>query len=83
MIIRTVYKCDYCGQEYLTPDECKNCENQHVKPVEIIQQNNRFHYHSPFDSDMWKYPVRIRIKMDNGDIVSYYYERDAMHDKNV
>lgn len=30
-----VYQCELCGAQYNTEDECKECENYHIKPVSI------------------------------------------------
>lgn len=73
MTVRTVYRCDCCGQDYSSEVECKNCELAHAKPTEIIKTH--LPYRSPYESDMWKYPLRIRVRMDDDKIISYYYER--------
>ena len=30
-----VYQCELCGAQYNTEDECKECENYHIKPVPV------------------------------------------------
>ena len=36
MEIVTKYKCEYCNEEYLTKEECTNCEMSHIQPGEIV-----------------------------------------------
>ena len=79
MTVTTVYRCDKCGQGYETENECIRCEQQHVMPKEIEMKKLRFR--SPCDSSEFAYPTRIRVIMENGDVVIYYYERPEKKDK--
>ena len=73
MKVKTVYQCEKCGQEYSDPDDCAECEKRHFVPVRI--NTKMLHYRSPLDTSDCKYPTKIRIEMENGDIVTYYSER--------
>lgn len=33
----TIYKCDSCGAEYKSPEECRICEAYHMIPVDRIK----------------------------------------------
>ena len=31
-----VYQCELCGAQYKSEEECKECENYHIKPVSVV-----------------------------------------------
>ena len=35
--MKTVYKCDFCGNEFSSIGECLNCEESHFEGVEKIK----------------------------------------------
>lgn len=74
MKVKTVYECEKCGQGYDNEEMCKECEINHLAPLQIISSKS-LHYRSPFDYAYSKYPLRIRVLMENGEIVTYYIER--------
>lgn len=64
MIQKTVYRCDYCGSEFETENECLNHEKKHTKVDKI---NNVIYYTG-------EYPVMIEVLMENGKVFSYRRE---------
>ena len=61
-----MFKCDACGRIYESELECKTCEDNHIKPIEIVGFNA--------EGSLWEYyPNYILIKFDNGNIRKYYW----------
>lgn len=65
MTQKTVYKCDYCGSEFETENECLNHERRHTK----VDKINKITY-----SYTNEYPVRIEVLMEDGKVISYRKE---------
>lgn len=61
MIQKTVYKCDYCGSEFETENECLNHEKKHTKVDKI---HNVIYYSG-------EYPVVIEVLMEDGKVFNY------------
>lgn len=57
-----IYRCEICGGEYSSEDECKICETQHQKPVQVLK-----HKHAIGG----RYPNLLQVEMSDG--VSCYY----------
>lgn len=60
------YRCDYCGTEFEDREMCLKCENTHIKPKSVDS-----YYFKYRDSD--GYPYKIKVKMDDGSIVTYKF----------
>lgn len=60
----TVFKCDFCGKDFETENECKNHEKKHIK----IDKINNIIYNTE------KYPVIIEVLMENGKVFNYRRE---------
>ena len=60
------YVCEVCGTEYRDEKTCYECETRHHKPVEI-----RGAKWVPMKENRLGYPTQIRVKMSNGEIVTY------------
>lgn len=58
----TKYKCDFCGKEFNNESECKKCEKTHRSIVEI---------ESTIYEDNNKHPLYIRVKDEDGEIITY------------
>ena len=63
----TIYECDICGAQYLSREECEDCEKRHVDlmPVEIT--NVRHPYYRPMSG----YPPKVWLRLKNGQIWGY------------
>lgn len=68
------YVCDLCGEAYDCQSDAGLCEASHIIPIEL---DNRYHprYNSFSNSPFAKYPIRIRVKMSDGETVTYSFER--------
>lgn len=73
MKVKTVYQCEKCGEEYLEENDCLECEKNHILPVKISAR--RLHYRSPREAANHVYPTKIFVEMENGDVVTYHFER--------
>ena len=61
----SMFKCNECGRTYNNELECKICEDNHIKPIEIVGSNA--------ESGLFDYyPSYVSIKFDNGEIKNYY-----------
>ena len=58
--------CEFCNREYNTKNDAKSCEENHKTPIKI--ENSR---HRPRNEDYSGYPVRISVKMSDGNTISY------------
>lgn len=63
MTKRELFICEICGGQYNTEDECKNCENSHIIPKQIV----RYSYIPAIS----RYPYGVTIKMSDGEELSY------------
>lgn len=74
MMKRMMYICEKCGQIYDNDFDAENCErNEHVMPIGIDEKS--IHFLSALDYEKHRYPPKIRIVMENGDLVTYYLDR--------
>ena len=62
-----LYQCDICGTNYKSKEECKKCEEHHVKVGEIIDAKYNAMDRGSFDG----LPVKISVKFANGKIAQY------------
>lgn len=62
MIVETKYKCEICGAEYESENECLKCEIRHKKILDI----KKCHYGS-----MERYPKMIYLIMNDGTECGY------------
>ena len=69
-----MYLCDLCGAEYDCETDARLCEVSHVIPIEL-DKCYHLRYSSYNDSPFSKYPIRIRVKMSDGETVTYSFER--------
>lgn len=86
MIVKTIYECENCGQEYKSMEDADRCESMHVLPKEIVMKNIRYKSPRPYNSNSHKYPSRLKVVMDDGEIITYYMDHsdmDAEKDKNA
>ena len=58
--------CDICGTEYKDKNACSECERGHYRPLEI--SGAKF---VSMKSNRSGYPTQVRIKMSNGEIITY------------
>lgn len=61
-----LYICEVCGTQYADKKKCLACEKSHKKPVNIVNCK-----YIPQKDNNKGYPIRIDIKMEDGNIVSY------------
>lgn len=67
------YICEYCGVDYGTEEEAKNCEARHIKPVKIVKAE----YGYSTERNIFRHiPVAVRIEMANGMEVTYYRKEE-------
>ena len=69
----TRYICEKCRAEYFNEEDAIACESEHIAPLELDMKH--IHYRNRLDYSNFKYPLRLRVKMENGDVVLYYLER--------
>ena len=70
---KRVYICEKCGSQYDSGLDAEECESTHIMPVSVDCKN--VHFCRPSDGPEFRYPLRIRINMEDGRKVTYYYER--------
>ena len=58
--------CDICGTEYKDSKACARCEKGHVK-IEAIESTQ----YLALNNDQKGYPMRVKIKMKDGAIITY------------
>lgn len=76
-----VYICDICGRRYGDSGDCKECEKSHIFPREINGfLFNIVSFSSTYDLDGFVYPHAISVKMRNGEIVEYVFEKVIQHE---
>lgn len=76
MITETLYKCEICGQTWITPQGAENCEAFHQSAESVTEQ---------FFSSVGKYPDKVVLTMANGHNIQYRYDRpilDALSDES-
>ena len=72
----TVYKCDVCGTEYATEENCKKCEDKHKVGYKNAELDKY--------SRMRAYPdsVTVQFEDDPDDVFVVYSFRNAYTYKN-
>lgn len=60
-----LYICEYCHKEYENNEECARCEIEHKIPIRIASAE-----YEP-DGSGGRYPKKIRIKMSDGNAITY------------
>ena len=68
---KTIYECELCGWKSESEERVTECEASHHRPV-AKGEGVTYVYDRKF---MSAYPYWISLKMDNGAILSYRYER--------
>ena len=59
-----IYICDICGERFQSQEECKRCENGHMKPENILK------YTFPRAG---RYPSMISVQMDDKTVCYYSF----------
>ena len=62
MIIEAIYKCEVCGTEYKTENECLLCESRHIKVISLEKSEY---------GKQENYPKTIYLKMKDGTVFRY------------
>lgn len=70
MITETLYKCEICGQTWITPQGAENCEAFHQSAESVTEQ---------FFLPAGKYPDKIILTMANGHDIQYRYDRPILN----
>ena len=65
MIECKTYQCEFCKTQYKVKNECKMCEDNHIKPESI----KRCKYHVEKNSK--NYPDTITVLMEDGKEIKY------------
>lgn len=60
-----LYQCEICNTQYKVKNECKMCEDNHIKPESI----KRCKYHAEKNSK--NYPDTIVVLMKDGKEIKY------------
>lgn len=61
-----LYTCEFCGTSYADINKCRQCEENHSKPVKIVGAK-----YAAFKGDESGYPKRITVEMEDGEEVEY------------
>lgn len=61
-----LYTCEFCGTSYKEKSKCQQCEENHSKPVKIVDAA-----YASFKGDESGYPKRITVEMEDGEEVEY------------
>lgn len=61
------YICEYCGVDYNTEEEAKNCEARHIKPVKIVKENYEYTLFARLNL-----PVSVTVEFENGTECEYF-----------
>jgi len=61
-----LYTCEFCGTAYKDKARCQECEENHSKPVKIVDAA-----YASFKSDQSGYPKYIVVEMEDGEEVEY------------
>ena len=69
MITETLYKCEVCGNTWLTQQEAERCEASHQVAEFVTEQ-----HFSPSD----KYPDKVILTMANGHNIQYRYDQPIL-----
>ena len=64
--MKTVYKCEKCGEGYADQTECISCEESHRVPTEIVDFNG-------YCIDDYDAPSEIVLKMSDGTEAVYVF----------
>lgn len=67
MKTQTKYICEYCGVDYGTEEEAKNCEARHIKPVKIVKENYEYTLFARLNL-----PVSVTVEFENGTEREYF-----------
>lgn len=62
-----LYTCEFCNTNYSDKSKCKQCEQNHKKPVKI----DKYKYLS-YKSDKTGLPNQVTITFDDGQSKTYY-----------
>lgn len=80
MINKTVYICEYCGKQYDNYDDCKECENSHVKIEKIEIVDAKYKKILPIS---YNYPTEIKVRVNRSgpepEYLIYEYSSVANH----
>lgn len=60
------YICEVCGSEYSEKNKAIKCETNHNPPIKIVGMR-----YIGFGNDNKGYPIVIKVKMKDGEIVTY------------
>lgn len=66
MLEFSVYKCEYCGQQFDNEDKCAEHESKHTKIDSIFKV---FYDSISFKGKM--YPSAISVKLSDGKVLTY------------
>lgn len=61
------YQCELCGAQYNTEDECKECENYHIKPVSIAGSK----WLPKGFSKTNGFPMKVSVVFEDGTTLDY------------
>ena len=76
----TMFRCARCMHTYSTEEECKKCEESHVKPAKMQTCYFADIKRTDKDGKCWvdessrrpsKYPMGINILMEDGKVIEY------------
>lgn len=76
MKIRTLYTCEICHTDYNNESDAVNCERTHMQKLSIVE-SKYLGYHL----DHSTFPIRIKIKNDNGDTIWYKRMKEHEHEE--
>lgn len=60
-----LYVCEICGTQYKEKEKCQECEKNHIRPVQIIDEK-----YMPKNCN-GEYPIYIVVKMEDGKTIMY------------
>ena len=62
-----LYQCEICGTQYSHKQDCKHCENSHIRPKSI--SGTKYNAKNVGSSD--GLPVKITVLFENGVYADY------------
>lgn len=60
------YGCEICGTVYSEKARAVECEKSHKRPGKVMSGD-----YYPYSVDKQGYPIKIHVKMSDGNVVSY------------
>ena len=71
MKTKTLYICDFCGDEFCSPDECSQHEAMHRRPYDVEFESTPWLLQTYNGEAMGFYPRFVHVEFDDGAVIRY------------